>query len=190
MKLKLTIAIAAAGFMLAGHALAQGTAAPSTGSDKSTAPSTSADTTQAGRAGSPTTATSTRAYKSDMSDMKSAASGEQTKAVQQALKDKGNDPGEVDGKMGPKTQAALKAFQKAQGMTASGRVDARTAQALGLESADKMTQPGTSPSASPSTTGAQGTTSTGATTDTSSPSSASGSSSGSTSGATAPSEKK
>ncbi|RPH82305.1 MAG: peptidoglycan-binding protein, partial [Candidatus Rokuibacteriota bacterium] len=36
-----------------------------------------------------------------------AAGGEHVKAVQQALKDKGHDPGEVDGKMGPKTQAAL-----------------------------------------------------------------------------------
>ena len=58
---------------------------------------------------------------------------EKVRAAQQALKDKGHDPGAIDGQMGPKTQAALRDFQKALGMTASGRLDDKTMQALGVE---------------------------------------------------------
>lgn len=61
------------------------------------------------------------------------AGDEKVKAAQQALKDKGHDPGNVDGRMGPKTQAALRDFQKAQGLQASGRLDAKTMQSLGMD---------------------------------------------------------
>jgi peptidoglycan hydrolase-like protein with peptidoglycan-binding domain len=53
-------------------------------------------------------------------------------AVQQALKDKGHDPGDIDGRMGPKTTAALRDFQKKEGLSPTGRVDFRTAEKLGL----------------------------------------------------------
>jgi peptidoglycan hydrolase-like protein with peptidoglycan-binding domain len=43
-----------------------------------------------------------------------AGSSEQVNAVQKALQDKGMDPGPIDGVMGLKTMAALKAFQKDQ----------------------------------------------------------------------------
>jgi peptidoglycan hydrolase-like protein with peptidoglycan-binding domain len=58
---------------------------------------------------------------------------EEVKAAQQALKDKGLDPGTVDGRMGPKTQAALREFQKAQGMEATGQLDTKTIQTLGMD---------------------------------------------------------
>lgn len=82
--------------------------------------------------------------------------GEQVKAVQQALKDKGHDPGEVDGKMGPKTQAALRDFQSQEGLNASGRLDAETMSKLGIEAKTGAgaSGSGTAPSASPSGTGA------------------------------------
>ena len=40
--------------------------------------------------------------------MAKGGNADQVKAVQQALKDKGHDPGSVDGVMGPKTRSALK----------------------------------------------------------------------------------
>ncbi|MBI4526843.1 MAG: peptidoglycan-binding protein [Deltaproteobacteria bacterium] len=58
---------------------------------------------------------------------------EDVKKAQQALKEKGHDPGPVDGIIGPRTQAALKAFQQAQGLNASGQLNDETKQALGLE---------------------------------------------------------
>ena len=62
-----------------------------------------------------------------------ASGDEKVKAAQQALKDKGHDPGTVDGRMGPKTQAALRDFQKAQGMESTGDLDPKTTQALGMD---------------------------------------------------------
>ena len=42
------------------------------------------------------------------------------------------DPGPIDGVMGPKTTAALKAFQKDQKLTESGRLDDQTRDKLGV----------------------------------------------------------
>jgi hypothetical protein len=64
--------------------------------------------------------------------MNDSAGSEQVKAVQKALQDKGMDPGPVDGIMGPKTMAALKAFQKDQKLTESGRLDDQTREKLGV----------------------------------------------------------
>jgi peptidoglycan hydrolase-like protein with peptidoglycan-binding domain len=95
---------------------------------------------------------------------------EKVKAAQQALKDKGHDPGDVDGKMGPRTQQALRDFQKTQDIQATGRLDDKTMQSLGVEvgrtssagesSAGGSASPGSSASgagaASPSSSGAAG----------------------------------
>ena len=62
-----------------------------------------------------------------------AMGDEKVRAAQQALKDKGHDPGTIDGKMGPKTQSAIRDFQKAQGMEATGHLDAKTMQSLGMD---------------------------------------------------------
>jgi carboxyl-terminal processing protease len=64
--------------------------------------------------------------------MSDGAGSDQVKAVQKALQDKGMDPGPVDGIMGPKTSAALKAFQKDQKLTESGRLDDQTREKLGV----------------------------------------------------------
>jgi len=61
------------------------------------------------------------------------AGNEEIKKVQQALKEKGQDPGVIDGVMGPKTKDALKAFQEQQGLKASGTLDQQTKKALGIE---------------------------------------------------------
>ncbi|MGH7396991.1 MAG: peptidoglycan-binding domain-containing protein [Candidatus Rokuibacteriota bacterium] len=60
------------------------------------------------------------------------ASQQQVKSVQEALKEKGYDPGAIDGAMGPRTSAALRDFQKAEGLQATGRVDAETRGKLGI----------------------------------------------------------
>lgn len=81
--------------------------------------------------------------------MKSSMTGrDDVKAVQQALKDKGHDPGPVDGVMGPKTQAALRDFQKSSGIRESGRPDNETMAKLGVEGRTSSTG-AASPSASP-----------------------------------------
>ena len=54
------------------------------------------------------------------------------KEVQQALKDKGHDPGPIDGVMGAKTKEALKSFQTASNIQATGTLNAETAQKLGV----------------------------------------------------------
>jgi peptidoglycan hydrolase-like protein with peptidoglycan-binding domain len=84
---------------------------------------------------------------------------EQVKAVQQALKDKGADPGEVDGIMGPKTRQALREYQQKEGLKATGRLDSETASKLGVQaSASGSSSPSASPSGS-SSSGASGSTS-------------------------------
>ncbi|MGV3625109.1 MAG: peptidoglycan-binding protein [Archangium sp.] len=64
------------------------------------------------------------------STLKRGAEGEQVKALQQALAREGFDPGSVDGKFGPNTERAVKAFQRANGLTVDGLVGAKTRAAL------------------------------------------------------------
>jgi peptidoglycan hydrolase-like protein with peptidoglycan-binding domain len=77
------------------------------------------------------------------------ASKEQVKAVQEALKEKGVDPGPADGVMGPKTRQALREYQKKEGLKASGTLDSETMAKLGVQKAGASDS--SSPSASPST---------------------------------------
>jgi peptidoglycan hydrolase-like protein with peptidoglycan-binding domain len=53
--------------------------------------------------------------------------------AQQALQQKGFDVGPIDGVMGPKTSAALREFQQAQGLKSSGRLDQQTLSALNVQ---------------------------------------------------------
>jgi len=50
--------------------------------------------------------------------------------VEQALKAKGYDPGPVDGKADKQTQAAIRAFQEKNNLSATGNMDKPTAEAL------------------------------------------------------------
>ena len=63
---------------------------------------------------------------------KMTTGGKDNREVQEALKAKGNDPGPIDGRMGPKTRAALKAFQEANGLKGTGQLDNQTAEKLGI----------------------------------------------------------
>ena len=53
--------------------------------------------------------------------------------AQEALKNKGRDPGPIDGVLGPRTVAALDAYQKAEGLATTGRLDAKTMASLGIQ---------------------------------------------------------
>lgn len=61
-------------------------------------------------------------------------STEENKAIQQALKDKGYDPGPIDGVVGPKTRAAVKKFQSDNDLQATGQLDEKTLDKLNVES--------------------------------------------------------
>ena len=52
--------------------------------------------------------------------------------VQEALKAQGHDPGPVDGVMGPQTQEALRAYQRSENLTETGRLDQQTSEKLGV----------------------------------------------------------
>jgi peptidoglycan hydrolase-like protein with peptidoglycan-binding domain len=63
--------------------------------------------------------------------LKKGASGPEVEELQKRLKAAGFDPGTIDGKFGAKTEAAVKAFQKAKGLEADGLVGPKTKAALG-----------------------------------------------------------
>jgi gas vesicle protein len=64
--------------------------------------------------------------------MRSGSGSADIRMVQQSLKDSGYDPGPVDGVQGPHTTAALKAYQKAQGLQETGQADSDTMAKLGV----------------------------------------------------------
>lgn len=64
--------------------------------------------------------------------LKRGASGPAVIALQQKLKAAGFSPGAIDGKFGPGTESAVKAFQRSRGLAADGIVGPLTASALGV----------------------------------------------------------
>jgi Putative peptidoglycan binding domain len=83
-------------------------------------------------------------------------SKDKVKAIQEALKTKGFDPGAADGVIGPKTNQALRDFQKSQNLQVTGRIDEKTASALGVDAASMGSSSPTS-SGKESTSGSRGT---------------------------------
>jgi hypothetical protein len=66
-------------------------------------------------------------------EMGRAHSSDDVKEAQQALRDKGHNPGPIDGMMGPRTREALKSFQSASGLENTGTLNAATAEKLGVD---------------------------------------------------------
>lgn len=105
--------------------------------------------------------------KAKMDRAETKADKKDIESMQQALKDKGHDPGAIDGRMGPRTRAALMDYQRKEGLKATGRWNDETAAKLGvrMSATDKDTvtpaaspgtatapaQPGASPQPTPST---------------------------------------
>ena len=86
-------------------------------------------------------------------------------AVQEALTERGFEPGKIDGAMGSRTRNALREFQRSIGLPSTGEIDAATIVALGLDRPDSGKTPpaatspptpaagsGTAPEAAPSGT--------------------------------------
>jgi hypothetical protein len=68
------------------------------------------------------------------------------RSAQMALRDKGHDPGPIDGVMGPRTSAAIRDFQQKENLSVTGQLDAETRSKLTAASSSAAP-----PSASPST---------------------------------------
>jgi peptidoglycan hydrolase-like protein with peptidoglycan-binding domain len=62
----------------------------------------------------------------------SAADRDNIKKVQQTLRDKGFDPGPIDGHMGSQTREAISQYQKSENLPVTGHLDAETAGKLGV----------------------------------------------------------
>ncbi|MCB9641621.1 MAG: peptidoglycan-binding protein [Myxococcales bacterium] len=62
--------------------------------------------------------------------LRSGAKGANVTKLQQRLKELGYDPGPIDGSFGPKTDAAVKAFQRKSGLSQDGVVGPKTWSAL------------------------------------------------------------
>ena len=75
-------------------------------------------------------------------------SSDDVRQAQQALKEKGHDPGPIDGIHGPRTSAALRNYQKAENIKVTGRLDSETRSHLMGQTSSSAT---TTPSASPTT---------------------------------------
>ena len=74
------------------------------------------------------------------------------RAAQQALKDKGFDPGPIDGRMGQRTKAALSEYQGKENLKATGRLDRETkARLTGTAATSGRADTTSPPAASPAT---------------------------------------
>ncbi len=89
---------------------------------------------------------STQSSQSEQTQQQQSASAGQSqqnpelvKQAQEKLAAAGKDVGTPDGKMGPKTQAALKDFQQEKGLQASGQLDDQTLAALDINQGSSAT---------------------------------------------------
>ena len=67
-----------------------------------------------------------------MATLKKGSFGSEVTRLQERLKERGFDPGNIDGDFGPATDAAVRAFQASKGLLVDGIVGPRTLDALGL----------------------------------------------------------
>jgi peptidoglycan hydrolase-like protein with peptidoglycan-binding domain len=73
------------------------------------------------------------------------------RSAQMALKDKGHDPGPIDGVMGPRTSAAIKEFQQKENLNPTGQLDAETKSKLMAASGSASPSSSSSSASTPST---------------------------------------
>ena len=65
--------------------------------------------------------------------LKRGARGEDVRQLQAKLREAGYDVGPIDGKFGPQTEAAVRAYQQANGLKVDGRAGEDTFRAMGME---------------------------------------------------------
>ena len=73
-------------------------------------------------------------------------SADLVKQVQEKLSAMGKNVGKPDGQMGPKTQQALKQYQKEKGLQATGQLDQQTLAALDINQSGSAATGGSTPS--------------------------------------------
>ena len=72
------------------------------------------------------------------------------KQAQAQLRDQGLYPGAVDGIIGPKTRAALKAYQQKEGLPQTAHLDRRTVAKMNIvQSTEPPSRPETAPTSAP-----------------------------------------
>jgi len=134
---KLGIAVAA-GFFLASTALAQTSVSPGDpcppgqSRDATNQPCAPTRVTPSQPTPTPSMKKTDRHPRSHSAHSGRTKGKQEVKSAQDALKAKGYDPGASDGAMGPRTRAALRNFQKAEGLRATGRLDTDTRSKLGV----------------------------------------------------------
>lgn len=144
------LALTIAGALLAGPAFAQ-SGGGTTGSNGTKQPGMqqpgATGTMPGGSGATGTDPAKPSAAKGERKGEAAAGNKQHLRAAQEVLKERGMYEGQVDGIMGPKTQAALREFQKKEGLRETGRLDQQTMSRLGV---DKTGATGsTSPAASP-----------------------------------------
>src|SRR6266403_1988600 len=73
-------------------------------------------------------------------------SSDEVRQAQTALKEKGQDPGPIDGIHGPRTSTALRSYQKAENIKVTGRLDSETkAHLMGGQASSTTATPSASP---------------------------------------------
>jgi len=72
-----------------------------------------------------------------------------TRAAQEALKTQGFDPGPVDGRMGPRTRAAISEYQRRENLPVTGMLDPATMAKLNVRSSRADEVPAASPTTRP-----------------------------------------
>jgi len=143
-----SLVLSGAVFVMTPHAWSQtggtsGTGSAPSGSEKSSDPSGTGSSSRgkSGTTGSSSSSTDMQTQKDQSGSVGSSRSAsergrmskDKVKEVQSALKNKAMDPGPEDGVLGPKTQSALREFQKSNSLQATGRIDEKTASALGVD---------------------------------------------------------
>src|SRR5215470_11637439 len=72
-----------------------------------------------------------------------------TRAAQEALKTQGFDPGPIDGRMGPRTRAAISDYQRRENLPVTGTLDTATMAKLNVRSSRADEVPAASPTTKP-----------------------------------------